>query len=233
MVSETEAAPPGDETESYTPNPVVAALKKRPYLYGFILGALVLTLIRPCLTVDALTPPVGPKVQEFRLLDQRGAPFTNADLSGTTWIAGFFHTQTDKAGEIVFEAMKTVAGRSRKEGLDVHFVLFTVDPVRDTPAVLAEWARQRELSHEHWHLLTASGIEDIRAVAVDTFRAPFSSGTETKKAIHSKHLWIIDKDGFVREHPQQRRATYKTSVRNYDDVFEWARVVIRNYKKQP
>lgn len=214
-----------------TPNPVVTGLKRRPYLYGFILGAIVLTVIRPCLIVEAASPGKETEVRPFQLLDQHGANFSSDELADRLWVAGFFSTRSTSRA-IVLKAMKTMDSRAAKEGFDMRFVLFSVDPDYDTPKVLSAWAALHELDPARWHLLTTNDSSQIRRIAVDQFRAPFSSGEASptgnqEAAQHSEHLWLVDKDGFIRSPPERGRSHYKTSVRNNDDIFEWARVIIR------
>ena len=92
---------------------------------------------------------------EFSLIAQDGRPMTRADLVGKVWVANFIYThctdtcplqsarlaglQTDFAGE-----------RS------LRLISISVDPKRDTPAVLTQYAARFAADRERWWFLTGN-----------------------------------------------------------------------------
>ena len=223
-----------EETTSNEPSerelhPALIAFKKRPYLYAFIIGALFLTLLRPCLVVEADEPTKGPKIETFVFIDHEGAEFRPGDLEGQAWIAGFFDPRTETQDSVVVDAMLDLESRYTKEGLDIHFVLISVAPKAPNQEELKAWFTKQSLSAKRWILLSAPDAESLRQVAVNIFRSQFDAGREGKNSEHSDRLWLIDKKGFMRGHPRQGRDNFKTSVRNHDDIFEWSRVVIKEH----
>jgi cytochrome oxidase Cu insertion factor (SCO1/SenC/PrrC family) len=213
-------------------HPVLIAFKKRPYLYAFLIGALFLTLLRPCLVVEADEPTQGPKIENFVFIDQQGGEFRPGDLEGQAWIAGFFDPRAESQDSVVVDAMLDLESRYTKEGLDIHFVLMSVAPKTPNQEELKTWFTKKSLNPKRWILLSAPDAESLRKVAVNIFRSQFDSGQDGKNSEHSDRLWLIDKKGFMRGHPGQGRDNFKTSVRNHDDIFEWSRIVLNEHEPQ-
>ena len=126
--------------------------------------------------------------------------------------------------------MRDIEKRYIDEKIDTRLVLFSVSLKAETLDKMAAIHRQEGLDPKRWVLLMAPDKEALRQVAVNTFRARYDPG-EGQEAEHSDRLWIIDRQGFMRGHPRQGRDNYKTSVRNYDDIFEWSRVVMKEQPK--
>ena len=83
---------------------------------------------------------------------------------------------------------------------DVRLVTFTVDPIRDTPAVLKMYAENFRANAEKWLFLTGPE-EDVRNLLVGGFKV----GVLAKKGAplgdefdHSTKLIVVDKSGNVR-----------------------------------
>jgi protein SCO1/2 len=107
-------------------------------LAGFLLAA----------EVDS-SPPVlasgtwlaDPKpVTDFHLIDSQGRPFTRAALLGHATLVYFGFTHCPDECPDTLAALTSVEKQADLPGLQVLFV--TVDPRRDTPAVLAAYLRQ-------------------------------------------------------------------------------------------
>ena len=207
-------------------HPVLAAFKKRPYIYSFIVGALALTLMRPCLVVEAEKPTLGPQLDDFEFIDHNGTPFRPSALRGKVWIAGFFDPHGPLADSATFKAMKDLEKRYIESSLDASLVLLSVALKDNTQAVLDRIVREEQLDTQRWFLLRPPNADTLREVAVHTFRSQYDPGFE-RPAKYSDRLWIIDRQGRVRGHPRQGRDNFKTTVRNYDDIYEWSRVVMK------
>ena len=79
--------------------------------------------------------PRSVDLPEFALLDRSGRPATLSALRGRPWIADFIFTRC--AGVCPAMTARMAALAKRLEGVPVRFVSFSVDPVYDTPEVLA------------------------------------------------------------------------------------------------
>jgi protein SCO1 len=87
-------------------------------------------------SLDAATEPYG---TSFELVDQNGAPFTDADLRGTPSAVFFGFTHCP---DICPTTLYELAGHKKaldEAGADLRVVFVTVDPERDTPDILAQY----------------------------------------------------------------------------------------------
>ena len=83
-------------------------------------------------------------VPPFQLTNQDGQPFGSSDLAGKIWIADFIYSTCPGPCPMISTRMSEM--QKPLEKTDVHFVSFTVDPDKDTPAQLREYA-----GHLHAH----------------------------------------------------------------------------------
>lgn len=82
---------------------------------------------------------------EFALLTQAGDTLRSDALEGDVWIAGFVYTSCPDICPIITARMAALRDSLRADGLlgdEVRLVSFTVDPERDTPPVLDEYAQR-------------------------------------------------------------------------------------------
>jgi protein SCO1/2 len=138
----------------------------------------------------------------FVLVDQQGRPFASADLAGRAAMLSFVTHCTDTC-PLLTATMAQVQDRLRAEGLlgsKVQLVSVTVDPRRDTPAVLAEYAARFKADLDAWRFLSGAP-EAIYAVlagfklnTVQVARA--SEGADVIP--HSNRFVVVDPDGVVR-----------------------------------
>jgi protein SCO1/2 len=82
----------------------------------------------------------------------------------------------------------------------VRFVSISVDPTRDTPAVLADYAKKVR-NDDRWTFLTGAR-DSIVKLSVDGFKLA-AGGTPQPGAeplLHSSKFAVADKDGWIREY---------------------------------
>ncbi|HVS76809.1 MAG TPA: SCO family protein [Steroidobacteraceae bacterium] len=107
-------------------------------LAGFLLAAEVHSS-RPVLASGTWLPDARP-VADFHLIDSQGHPFTSADLLGHPTLVYFGFTHCPDECPDTLAALARVEKQAPLPDLRVLFV--TVDPQRDTPAVLAKYLLQ-------------------------------------------------------------------------------------------
>jgi protein SCO1/2 len=101
--------------------------------------------------------PVLWPVPEFSLLDQDSLPFNSAQMSGKVWLANFVYTNCPDFCPLVTQRMAVLRdsiARDDKLRERVRLLSITVDPLRDTPAVLREYAQTFRASKPSWLFLT-------------------------------------------------------------------------------
>ncbi len=162
-------------------------------LFGVPLGRSLLRRVPP-------PPPVLATLEPFNLTDQRGQPFGTRQLAGKVWVANFIFTTCQTMCPVLTAKMSEVARRARRLGPDFHLVSFSVDPDRDTPTVLAAYAKQHGADGHKWAFLTGP-LDTVQRAVVDGFKI----GVERKQIaddfweiVHGEHLVVVDRKMGIR-----------------------------------
>jgi cytochrome oxidase Cu insertion factor (SCO1/SenC/PrrC family) len=160
------------------------SLIRQPLLTPFVLAR----------TVPRL--PVYGALPDFALVERSGRPMRRSDLEGKIWVASFIFTNcADECPLITAEMARLQADVTAVE--DIRLVSITVDPARDTPAVLSQYAERFTADPERWLFLTGDKEAIYRLV-----REGF-------------HLGIVDATEAVQNPPIQEQA-FETSGQALD-----------------
>ena len=156
------------------------------------LSVLAAVLTMPGCNVGAGLPSYG-LVPDFTLTDQSNQPFLSANaLRGKVWIADFIFTNCAGPCPRMSAQMRQVDTALR--GLpDVRYVSFTVDPARDTPEVLAQYAERYRAEPGVWFFLTGA-----QPTLHNLARNVFTLGDVNGDLEHSTRFVLIDKKSRVR-----------------------------------
>jgi protein SCO1/2 len=161
-------------------------------LFGVPLGRSLVRQVRPA-------PPVLGTLPAFALTDQDGRAFGTGELRGKVWVADFIFTACQGSCPLLSQKMAEVAQRTRQLGPEFHLVSLTVDPQRDTPARLAEYAARYGASARKWSFLTGS-MDDIQSAVTDGFK--IGMGREKNgdfwEIFHGEHLVLVDRQLRIR-----------------------------------
>lgn len=130
----------------------------------------------------------------FSLTDQNEKPVTHETLRGNPWVAAFIFTQC--AGPCPMMSAKMAELQKAVPNPRLKLVSFTVDPERDTPAVLKEYAQKLGADESRWHFLT--GPKDAMFDAARGMKLAAGPATEEAPIFHSDLFVLIDADGKVR-----------------------------------
>jgi protein SCO1/2 len=99
------------------------------------------------------------EVPDFALTERSGRRITRADLMGRIWIANFIYTQCTETCPLQSAQVARLQAEFAGEE-DLRLVSITVDPERDTPAVLSRYAERYGADPARWLFLTG----DKRAI---------------------------------------------------------------------
>jgi protein SCO1/2 len=158
------------------------------------------------------------RVPDFALVERSERRVGLADLLGTVWIANFIYTQCTETCPV--QSLQIRRLQDELAGVrDLRFVSITVDPDRDTPAVLRQYAERYEADPGHWLFLTGPK-QAIYALAKDGFKlsvvetssqpgrggvdfalAPtpaFASHGSTGLIVHSFRFVLVDRQARIR-----------------------------------
>jgi protein SCO1/2 len=92
---------------------------------------------------------------------------------------------------------------------DLKLVSFSVDPERDTPQVLSDYAKRFKADANSWLFLTG-GKEQIAGLVQDGFRlaampAP-NAGSDSGVILHSPRFVLVDRETTIRGYYDSRDA---------------------------
>jgi protein SCO1 len=150
--------------------------------------------------------PVFWPVPSFTLTDQQGRPFGSSDLSGRAALLSFVYTNCPDTCPLLTANMAQVQTRLRAQGLlgsKVQLVSITVDPRRDTPSVLAEYAGRYQADPDAWRFLSGEPeaiygvLWGFKLNTVEVARA--FDGADVVP--HSSRFAVVDPSGQVRAQP--------------------------------
>lgn len=138
----------------------------------------------------ALDPAPG-----FRLLDQHGRTIALDDLRGRTVVLDFIFTNCPGPCPTLTGIQKDVReALSPDERARTRFVSITLDPERDTPEALRDYAAKRGIEGDDWHLLTGPS-DEVNAVV-----RSYGVGVIRRAGIEPEHLvvtFVIDPRGEI------------------------------------
>jgi len=134
------------------------------------------------------------RVPAFQLTDQDGQPFGTQQLLGKIWIADFIYTMCPGPCPMISSRMAET--QKPLHDTDVRLVSFTVDPERDTPSVLREYAGKLQAQPDRWKFLTGNKDAIYRLVR-DGFKLATMEGG-ANGPIHSTRLVLVDRAGAIR-----------------------------------
>lgn len=143
-------------------------------------------------------PLIG-EVPFFSLTERSGKAVTLADLKGRIWVADFIFTNCGGPCPVMSIRMAELQKLLKKERMDdVVCVSFTVDPDRDTPARLAEYATSLGAEVGRWLFLTGDK-KVLRDLAIKGFMIAVQDPEQGEdQIIHSTRFVLVDRKGRIR-----------------------------------
>jgi len=153
---------------------------------------LTLTLALAACIHRAGSLPVYYDVPEFQLTAQDGQAFDSKVLAGKIWVADFIYTNCPGPCPRMTSQMHEVQNAILKMP-DVKLVSITIDPARDTPQVLAGYAKAHGASPEHWYFLTGPP-STLQKLDRDTFKL----GNVDATLEHSTRFVLVDRQSRIR-----------------------------------
>jgi len=122
-------------------------------------------LVTALIRADAAPPPAGSRAPSFALTTQQEDRLWLAQLRGRVVVLTFGCTRCGACPGLVKSLADIARGLGDASGRRVLFAMVTVDPTRDTPAVLREFGRAHGLRAPAWVLFTEERPGEIDVVA--------------------------------------------------------------------
>lgn len=141
----------------------------------------------------------GFEVGDFTLTERSGKEFHASDMKGEVWVVSFFFGDCAQACVTLNNNIADMLKNELAE-VPVRFVSITVDPRKDTPARLREYAGNYtggQIDPDRWLFLTDpdGDVETIKEISAN-FKLAFS------KLMHSDRMIVIDQNGVVQGYYQ-------------------------------
>jgi protein SCO1/2 len=119
-------------------------------------------------------------------------------MKGSVTVYDFIFTNCTGTCPIMTGSMRRLTQRVPKDA-KVRFVSISVDPARDTPAALADYAK-RMRNDARWTFLTADRPTIVK-LSVEGFKlAAGDPAPGGEPLLHSSKFAVADKNGVIREY---------------------------------
>jgi protein SCO1/2 len=145
-------------------------------------------------------------VPQFSLVERSGKATSLADLRGSIWIADFIYTTCKDTCPMQTAEMAQLQ-EHWKDRAGLKLVSFSVDPEKDTTAVLSRYADRYKADAQRWLFLTGAK-EEIGRLVQEGFRlsavALPGDGNVSSVIMHSPRFVLIDKQAQIRGYYDSR-----------------------------
>jgi protein SCO1/2 len=140
------------------------------------------------------------KAPDFALTNQDGKEVRLRDFKGRALLVSFIFTTCNGSCPATTHRMEKVQSALRSRGLlkkgGVHLLSITLDPARDTPAVLKRYLRLYDADPASWSFLTGPKKKVARVIkAWGMWVRPAKGG----QFDHPSRIFLVDPRGRVRE----------------------------------
>lgn len=129
-------------------------------------------------------------------IDQDGNKRLLSSYSGKKQIISLIYTHCLHTCPTIVSTMQAIEHKlSDDEKNDVGFILVSLTPGSDTPAVMRDFAQKRQLSLNNWSLLSGSA-EDVRSLAM-VLDIKYQKVADNE-VNHSNLITALDKQGRIK-----------------------------------
>lgn len=170
--------------------------------------------------------PYDEPIRNFSLTERSGQTITRDDLLGRPWVAGFIFTKCAGICPRVSGEMAKLRKRFADE--DLRLVSFTVDPERDTPEQLTQYAESFNADPENWLFVTGER-DALYDVILHDFKMPAQEvpATDSRPGfefVHTSNLMLVDEHGVV-------QGKYNSS--NDDEMRDLQQALKEMFEREP
>jgi protein SCO1/2 len=140
------------------------------------------------------------KAADFELLDQSGAKVRLSQLPEEVLLVSFVFTTCNGACPATTHRMTKVQQELQQRGLmqkgKVRLLSITLDPERDSPAVLKSYMQLYEIEPAHWSFLTGNTAEVHKVIAAWGMWVKAAANGQLD---HPSRIFLVDAKRNVRE----------------------------------
>lgn len=138
-------------------------------------------------------------IPEAQLVSEAGKPVRMSEMKGHVVVYDFIFTHCSGTCPMMTATMQKLTKRIPANA-PVRFVSISVDPIRDTPAVLSHYAAYAR-NDPRWMFLTGDH-KTIVDLSINGFKlaAGDTTGSADESVLHSVKFAIADKKGVIRDY---------------------------------
>jgi protein SCO1/2 len=155
-------------------------------------------------------------VPDFSLTERDGTNVNLGRLRGKVWVADFMYTScTDTCPLQTAMMAKLQAEFAGKP--DLQLVSFSVDPERDTPQALTNYAARYRANQKRWYFLTGQRDRILRLVQEGFHLAVAALPNDNEPSgtiAHSPRFVLIDKQARIRGYYDSRELEAFVRLKN-------------------
>ena len=198
-----------------------------------VVGAGIRSLILPkpaskqALSVGRRQPPAYGSVPDFSFIERSGQRVERVEFLGRIWVVDLIYTRCPDTCPLQSAEMARLQAEFVNEA-DIRLVSITVDPARDTLAVLSRYAKRFGADPKRWLFLTGEketiyrfAQDGLRLPVMDPGRRARGAGGEGVSFLHSSRFVLVDREARIRgyyessdmESLRQLREDVKTLLR--------------------
>lgn len=127
--------------------------------------------------------------------NRHGRSVTLDTLRGSIQLIAMVYTHCEHACPRILADMKRIRDELSPRALErTHFTIVSIDPERDTPDRLAQFARENDLSEQQWTLLNGGEGDILELAAVLGVRYKRVSESDF---VHSNMITVLDQEGVI------------------------------------
>lgn len=139
-------------------------------------------------------------------------------FKGKITVLAMIFTHCESACPRIVADLQRIESEIPKEQLkDVQFILVTMDPIRDTPKRLKEFAAEHKIEESRWTLLTSN--EDDALVFANVIGMKYKK-TEDGGFDHSNIINILDKNGVIKHQQVGLDQEPKESIEEINELLK-------------
>lgn len=118
-------------------------------------------------------------------------------LAGKVQVLAFVYTYCEHSCPVILSKLKYIEHSLPATYKDkVHFLLISLDPERDTPAVFKAYMKEKELDEKYWKMLNGDpdDVLDLSALVGVRYK-PMNNAS--KDIAHSNMITVLDYEGRI------------------------------------
>jgi protein SCO1 len=171
------------------------------------------------------------KAPDFTFVDHNGLSFSSDSLKDRIYVVDFFFTTCPSICPIMTANMTKLHERfAHYDGFEL--VSITVDPKRDTPSTLKEYAVNRKIDSPRWHFLTGDK-DSLYNVAYKFLSSAMEDDSAPGGFLHTEYFVLVDREGNLRsrddEHGNIIGVYHGTNAAHVNDLIDDIKVLIAEY----